>query len=273
MSTGELDLDAYFQRIGYAGPREATTAVLEQIHLAHATHIPFENLDIQLGRPIAIDLASIQGKLVAGRRGGYCFEQNTLLAAALENLGFGVTPLSGRVRLGASRILPRTHMLLNVQAAGEDWLADVGFGTGGLLKPLRMRPEVVSRQFSWSFRLIQEAGFWRLQSLREGTWQDLYVFTLEPHHAIDFEMANHYVSTHPGSRFVQTLAVQKQSPGACYLLRNRELTVIEGETTSVRQIRDDESLLAVLAETFGLEFPPGTRFKCLAGSDSPDVSA
>jgi N-hydroxyarylamine O-acetyltransferase len=113
--------------------------------------------------------------------------------------------------------------------------------------------------------LIEEAGFWRLQSLREGTWQDLYVFTLEAHHPIDFEMANHYVSTHPASRFVQTLAVQRQSPGRCYLLRNRELTVIEGETTSVRQIDDDESLLTVLAETFGLEFPPGTRFKCLTG--------
>ncbi|HEV3339767.1 MAG TPA: arylamine N-acetyltransferase [Pirellulales bacterium] len=265
MSTADLDIEAYCQRIGYAGLREATLPVLEEIHLAHATHIPFENLDIQLGRPIAIDLPSIQGKLVGARRGGYCFEQNTLLAAALEQLGFEVTRLAGRVRLNATRILPRTHMLLRVQAAGEEWLADVGFGTGGLLKPLRIRPDDVSQQFSWSFRLVQEGTFWRLQSLREGTWQDLYVFTLEPHYAIDFEMANHYVSTHPASRFVQTLAVQKQSPGKCYLLRNRELTVIEGQTTSVRQIGDDESLLAVLAETFGLEFPPGTRFKCLTG--------
>jgi N-hydroxyarylamine O-acetyltransferase len=263
MSTGDLDIDAYFERIGYGGPREATLPVLEQIHLAHATRIPFENLDIQLGRPIAIDLPSIQSKLVQARRGGYCFEQNTLLAAALEKLGFGVTPLAARVRLGASRVLPRTHMLLKVEVAGEDWLADVGFGTGGLLQPVRIRPHDVSQQFLWSFRLTEEDGFWRLQSLREGTWQDLYVFTLEPHHPIDFEMANHYVSTHPASRFVQTLAVQKQSPGGCYLLRNRELTLIEGGTTSVRQIGDDELLLAVLAETFGLEFPPGTRFKCL----------
>jgi N-hydroxyarylamine O-acetyltransferase len=262
-SSIELDLDAYFRRIGYAGRREPTLEVLEQIHLAHATHIPFENLDIQLGRPIAIDLASIQTKLVAARRGGYCFEQNTLLAAVLENLGFSVIRLGARVRLNANRVLPRTHMLLKVHVAGEDWLADVGFGTGGLLKPLRMLPGDVSRQFTWSFRLVEDEGFWRLQSLREGVWQDLYVFTHEPNYAIDFEMANHYVSTHPASRFVQTLTVQRQSTEVCYLLRNRELTVVEGGTSTVSQIGDDEALLAVLTEHFGLSFPAGTRFRCL----------
>ena len=261
--TDDVDLDSYFGRIGYAGPREATLEALEQIHLAHATCIPFENLDIQLGRPIAIDLASIQRKLVVARRGGYCFEQNTLLAAALEQLGFKVTRLGARVRLNAARVLPRTHMLLSVRVAGDEWLADVGFGTGGLLKPLPMRREDVSQQYSWRFRLLEEEGLWHLQSLREGVWQDLYVFTLEPYYAIDFEMANHYVSTHPASRFVQTLAVQRQSPDACYLLRNRELTVIEDGKSKMEQIDDDEALLAVLAERFGLSFPPGTRFRCL----------
>jgi N-hydroxyarylamine O-acetyltransferase len=264
MEASPLDLDAYFQRIGYAGPREATLEVLEQIHLAHATRIPFENLDIQLGRPIAIDLASIQAKLVASRRGGYCFEQNTLLAAVLEKLGFRVTRLGARVRLNATRVLPRTHMLMSVHVAGDDWLADVGFGTGGLLKPLRMQVGDESRQYQWHFRLVTDDGFWRLQSLREGIWQDLYVFTREPHYPIDFEMANHYVSTHPASRFVQTLAVQTQSPESCYLLRNRELTVIEGGIAKVEQIDDDEALLAVLAERFGLSLPSGTRFRCLS---------
>ena len=260
----QVDLDAYFKRTGYSGPRQPTLAVLEQLHFAHATSIPFENLDVQLGRPISIDLPSIQAKLVKARRGGYCFEQNTLLAAVLERLGFGVTLLSARVRLGANRVLPRTHMLLAVDAAGERWLADVGFGTGGLLKPLRLLPAQIVRQSPWSFRLREEGNQWALESLRDGTWRDLYVFTLEPHYPIDFEMANHYISTHPASRFVQTLAVQKQSPEVCYLLRNRELTVIEGEQSSTTEINDDEVLLDVLAQRFGLAFPSGTRFRCLA---------
>jgi N-hydroxyarylamine O-acetyltransferase len=263
-AASELDLDAYFTRIGYTGPRESTLAALEQLQVAHGVSIPFENLDIQLGLPISIDLASIQTKLVRARRGGYCFEQNTLLAAALEKLGFRVTRLSARVRLGANRVLPRTHMLLAVDTEGKRWLVDVGFGTGGPLKPLLLSPGVVFEQSLWSFRLREDNGQWVLESLRDGAWHDLYVFTLEPHYPIDFEMANHYVSTHPASRFVQTLAVQKQSPDVCSLLRNRELTIIRGQEKRVTEITDDEALLRVLAETFGLVFPRGTRFKCLA---------
>src|SRR5688500_6459235 len=116
--------DAYFARIGHAGPRDATAATLDAVHRAHATAVPFENLDVFLGRPIRIDLESVQAKLVGARRGGYCFEQNTLFAAALAHLGFAVTCLAARVRLGSARLLPRTHMILKVQAEGRPWLAD-----------------------------------------------------------------------------------------------------------------------------------------------------
>ena len=135
---GTLDLDAYLQRIGYAGSRAPSRATLDALHLAHATHIPFENLDILLGRPIRLDLASLQAKLVAGRRGGYCFEQNRLFAAALEALGYAVTPLAARVRFGATSILPRTHMTLQVEVDGSRVLADVGFGVFGLLLPVSL---------------------------------------------------------------------------------------------------------------------------------------
>src|SRR5262249_24611720 len=101
MDTGTaLDLDAYLARVGYTGDRAPSLAVLDALHLAHATHVPFENLGILLGRPVLLDLESLQAKLVRGRRGGYCFEQNALLAAALEALGFAVTRLAARVRAG-----------------------------------------------------------------------------------------------------------------------------------------------------------------------------
>src|SRR5262245_30890771 len=131
-----LDLDAYLARIGYTGDLTPTLKTLRGLHLAHATHIPFENLDILLGRSIELDLASLQSKLVARRRGGYCFEQNTLFAAALETVGFPVTRLGARVLMGTDHIRPRTHMLLGVTADGAEWLADVGFGGEGLIWPI-----------------------------------------------------------------------------------------------------------------------------------------
>jgi N-hydroxyarylamine O-acetyltransferase len=259
-----LDLDAYLARIGWAGELTPTAATLEALHLQHTLHIPFENLDILLGRPIRIDLETIQAKLVHGRRGGYCFEHNTLFAVVLERLGFPVTRLAARVRLGVHRVLPRVHMLLQVEADGRSWLADVGFGTSGLLKPIPLAVGPVVRQSAWSYRLAYEAGLWVLQSGRGDDWFDLYAFTLEPQYPVDFEMANHYVSTYPTSRFVQTLTAQRSTLEARYNLRNREFLVDRGSEVTSRTLRDDEEILQVLAETFHLEFPPGTRFRILS---------
>jgi len=259
-SSKALDVQAYLQRIDYAGDLQPTYAVLEALHLAHATHIPFENLDILLHRPILLDLASLQNKLIKAKRGGYCFEQNLLFAAALNTIGFSVQQLAARVRHGAQRVLPRTHMLLLVSIDSATWLADVGFGAEGLLLPVRFATGQEARQFAWTYRVIQEAGHWLLQSLGKPSWLDLYQFSLEPQHLIDYEMANYYVSTHPDSRFVQTLTAQRLAPDARHILRNRELSVDSGSTVKRRTLRDDDELLAVLAETFQLPFAPGTRF-------------
>jgi len=255
-----LDLEAYLGRIGYSGRLQPVPAVLEAIHLAHATHIPFENLDILLKRPIRLDLASLQAKLVTGGRGGYCFEQNLLFSAVLQRLGFSVTQLAARVLYRSRRKLPRTHILLRVDVDGATWLADVGFGLEGLLLPVPFGSGREARQFAWTYRAVEADGEWILQSLRNDSWMNLYSFTLEPCLAVDFEPANHYTATHPDSRFVRTLTVQLPTPEVRYLLRNRELVLDRGGTVTRRVLADDDELLAVLAEVFGLRFPAGTRF-------------
>jgi N-hydroxyarylamine O-acetyltransferase len=255
-----LDLDAYLRRIGYSGSAQPVRATLEALHLAHAGRIPFENLDILLQRPIRLDLASLQDKLVRGGRGGYCFEQNLLFASVLERLGFSVTRLAARVHYRNRRKLPRTHILLRVEAEGTTWLADVGFGLEGLLLPVPFVAGREARQFTWTYRVIESEGEWTLQSLRNESWTDLYSFTLDPCLAVDFEPANHYTATHPDSRFVRTLTVQLPTPEVRYMLRNRELVLDRSATVTRRVLKDDEELLAVLDETFGLKFPAGTRF-------------
>jgi N-hydroxyarylamine O-acetyltransferase len=255
----DLDLDAYLARIGYGGPLRPTADVLTELHLAHATHVPFENLDILLGRPIRIDLGSIQAKLVAAKRGGYCFEQNTLLTAVLTRLGFRVTPLAARVRYTTDRVLPRTHMLLRVDLPDGPWLADVGFGKMGLLHPLPLAAGREVEHYRWGYRLLAEAGTWVLQARQPDGWLSLYAFTEEPQHPTDFDVANYYVSTHPDSRFTRTLTVQRPGREVRHSLIDRELTADHGGEPKVRSVGEEE-LLPVLAETFGLSFPPGTRF-------------
>lgn len=262
-----LDLPAYLRRIDYDGEIAPTRQALEGLHLAHATHIPFENLDILLGRPIALDLPSIQGKLVDRRRGGYCFEHNLLFAAVLREFGFAPLQLAARVRHRTTALLPRTHMLLLVRVEGRRWLADVGFGGEGLLLPVPFGSGEEVRHFAWTYRVVEEAATsaWILQSRRKQAWEDLYAFTLEPQQVVDYEVANHYVSTHPNSRFVRSLTVQLPGTERRMILRNCDLVEDRGDDEITRVVSGDDELLQVLRDSFGLSFAEGTRFRIPAG--------
>src|SRR5262249_3469643 len=131
----------------------------------------------------------------------------------------------------------------------------------GLLGPVPLRPGPVTRRYDRDYRIVEDAGMWVLQALGAEEWQDLYAFSLEPQLLVDYEVANYYVSTHPASPFVKTLTVQLPTPEARYVLRGRELTVVRGEMIPRRTLKGDEDLRTALAETFSLEFPPGTRFR------------
>ena len=256
----DIDLDAYLARIGYRGAPRPDLQTLTELHVAHVTAVPFENLDILLGRGISLDPDALQAKIVNGRRGGYCFEQNTLFQAVLERVGFRLVPLAARVRAGPPGVRPRTHMLLRVELDEGPHLADVGFGGDGLVRPLSFAPAAEVLTAGVVHRLRREGDLWVLTAEVAGDSTDLYAFTLEPQYAVDYEMANHYTSTWPGSKFVQTLTAQRSWPEGRSILRNRDLTVREGGSVRTETIRDPDHLLQVLEREFGLSFPAGTRF-------------
>ena len=254
-----MNLSSYLQRVRIDSPLRVDLDSLERIHLAHATHIPFENLDIQLGRTISLELEALQRKMIDNERGGYCFEQNTLLQAALSDIGFDVIACEARVRMGRKITTPRTHMLLIVKIADQPFLVDAGFGGDGLLRPVPIDGRE-HKQFLWTYRVIQEEEINVLQILRTEGWFDLYAFRPESRYPVDFEVANWYTCAHPESRFVQTLTVQLPTPEARYILRNTTFS-IEREGLETREISSSEELLEVLRTSFGLNFPAETKFK------------
>lgn len=255
-----LDLAAYARRIDHSDQLAPTLETLKSLHLAHATHIPFENLDVLLRRPIRLDLESLWAKLVIDGRGGYCFEQNALFAVVLETIGFRVTRLAARVRMGAAQVRPRSHMLLAVNLEGQNWIADVGFGVDVFLHPILLMPGSIAPQFGWNYRVIAEGSVYVVQSLRPEGWLDLYSFTLEEQHPVDYEVSNYFTSTHPSSPFLNTLLVQLPAAGRRRMLVNRRLIESQPDNTSETIVPGDEALLEVLAEHFKLRFPSGTRF-------------
>lgn len=258
-----FDLDSYLQRIGLRRPPQPDRDGLGLIVLAHAGSIAFENLDPFLGRPVLLDADSLQRKLVAGGRGGYCFEHNLLLGHALTMLGYETTGLAARVLWGReeSELTPRTHMLLRVDIGGATYLVDVGFGGMTSTGVLALEPGAEQPTPHEPFRLIAEPGGTLLMQARTGErWRNLYRFDLQPQFLPDYEIANWYVSNHPQSHFVTGLSAARPGDGCRYALRNTELTEHRlGAGSESRTLGGVDELRGVLEQVFGLALPQGAE--------------
>lgn len=251
-----LDLDSYFQRIGYQGSTEPTAETLRALHLAHVLTFPFENLNSWNKRPVPLGLPDLEDKFVRRQRGGYCFEGNTLFAAMLRQLGYQVTPLIARVRWMQPPEVetPRTHMLLRVDLGGTAWIADVGFGAVGQTVPLKLEADVVQPTPHEPRRYRMDGGIVTQQiQIGPDRWEDVYRFDLHEAVPMDFEVANWFVSTHPESLFRQTLFVTLPR-------KDHRLILVFGEFTrrypdgrvEKRPIADDDDLRDLLTREFGL---------------------
>jgi N-hydroxyarylamine O-acetyltransferase len=248
-----LDLAAYLRRIAYDGDLAPTGATLAGLHRAHVAAIPFENADIMLGRGVAVDLPSIQDKLVRRGRGGYCFEHGQLLAAALERLGYSVDRLLARV---SGERDARTHLVLRVRAGQQCWVADTGFGTG-LIEPLPFEVGSPATQYGWTYRLSAAGDrSWQLQERQNGRWDTMYWFDDQPQHPADVVVANHFTSTYPSSSFVRQFVVIRKDTRDLRRLTGRRLSITRpGEPAEERRL-DDAEFAAALTEIFGLRLRP-----------------
>ena len=251
-----FDLDAYLARVGHAGPCRADLATLTSLHALQPAAIPFENLDPLLGRPVPLDLPSLQAKLVRDRRGGYCFELNGLLATALEAVGFSVTRLAARVRWRAPPERPegpRSHMLLRVDIADVPYLVDVGFGGRLTAAPLRLDVDGEQQASTDVLRIMRTGQTYTLQARSAGEWGDLYRFTLEPQVDADYEVANWFTSAHPASFFRGNLLAERLVAGSRLSLFNNRLTEVrENGETEVRFLTAARDLADVLDRRFNI---------------------
>jgi N-hydroxyarylamine O-acetyltransferase len=255
-----IDIDAYFDRIAYAGAREPDLATLRALHALHPAAIAFENLDVLMGRGVSLDVARLERKLVGERRGGYCFEQNRLFATVLQQLGYEVTGLAARVLWGRTDDAPRprTHMLLGLRLGAERYIADVGFGGLTLSGPLLLEPDVEQTTPHETFRLRQDGDAYTVEARLGDQWRPLYRFDLQPQQPVDFEVLSHYVSTHPASHFRTTLMAAKRTSDGRYALSNNRLQIFLGETLAERRVFADAKELRVgLERFFSIDVPHG----------------
>lgn len=255
----KVNLKAYFDRIGFAGSIAPTLATLEALHALHPAVIPFENLNPLMGLPVTLDQPSLEKKLLNEKRGGYCFEHNTLLSRVLVDLDFTVRPLLARVvwtdATGIDR--PPSHMLLLVEISGQNYIADVGFGGLTLSAPLRLRADVEQQTPHEIFKLTQEDGAWTLNVKIEEEFKPVYVFTLDTADDAVIASINHDVATGENSPFISELRVALAPQGKRLKLHDARYTEhVLGDEPVKTELTTWEDIKQVLSANFGLNLPP-----------------
>jgi arylamine N-acetyltransferase len=252
------DVSAYFARTGYSGPPAPTVETLHALVAAHNRAIPFENLDPFMGIPVAdLGPGALFDKLVARRRGGYCYEHNGLMGYVLDELGYGVERLAGRVVwMNPDGPLPaQTHQVLSVTVPGVEgrFLVDVGFGGQTLTSPIRLEAGPVQQTRHEPYRLREHGDGLVLEAEIRGNWQALYTFTTRPQPRIDLEVGSWYVSTHPKSAFVVGLSAARQTEDARWNLRGRHLAIHQAGQTERIRFDTAADVLDALTDRFGID--------------------
>jgi N-hydroxyarylamine O-acetyltransferase len=253
-----MNLAAYFARIGYDGPQAPSLPVLQALASRHPQAIAFDNTEVAAGRVPDISLPAVQAKLVGARRGGYCYEHNTLLQGALTAMGFRLTTLSARVRyrLPPDFVAARAHMVLCVELGGEKYLVDSGFGGLTLTAPLPLLFHVEQPTPHETFRFVPAEGDFRLQARLGDEWADVYQFDLAPHLPPDYVAQNWYTATRPGALFASTLIATRPVPGGRWALMNRTLTWRPTGGTGERRLVEGAAAVGdTLRDIFGLHLP------------------
>lgn len=246
-------LPRYLARIGYKGPVAPTFDVLAALQAAHIAAIPFEAIDALTGAGIDIGADAVDAKLIGGRRGGYCFEQNGLFLRALQTIGFEAEGLLGRVRWmlpDDAPPTPRTHMVVRVMLGGRPWLADVGFGAAVPPQPLAMDSEEAQPTRHESYRIVRHGDAWQVAASIEGEWRTLYRLDHVSPPAIDYELGNWYTSAHPDSHFRHQLIAARTTAEARYGLRDNRLTTRLTDGRSDRRYLTADEIERALAEIF-----------------------
>jgi N-hydroxyarylamine O-acetyltransferase len=256
----EIDLDSYFARVGYSGPKTATLETLRALHVLHPTAITFENIDPLMRRPVRLDLSTLTTKLVEEKRGGYCYEQNTLFAAVLRSLGFSVTTVAARAQHGAPSgvVRSRTHMVLRIDLPEGPHICDVGYGRLTLTAPLRFAPDIEQLTPHGPYRLVQIGDEFQLQAKLNDLYVPVYQFSTQEQLPVDWEVANWFNSTHPESTFTKNLMVARPVEERRLALFNSNYRIYFSDgRTERRTLQTTEELASVLQNDFKINLPDG----------------
>lgn len=254
----QIPLSDYFKRIYFRGEAAPTLECLQKLQFQHLKHIPFEKLNPLLGIPVQLDRASLIEKMIHEKRGGYCYEQNILFIAVLQQIGFEARGITSRVilRQPIDHIAQRTHLMTLVKIEGITYICDTGFGAQVLTAPIQLYQTNPQKTTHENYKIERFKHDFVLQAFVQNEWKNLIKFDLQKQYLVDYQVGNWYTSTHLNSVFTGNLIVTRIDEGKRLLLRNKTFTIHHlNRKSEKRKISDLDELLLILRQYFDF-IPP-----------------
>lgn len=262
---GCMDIQQYLERINCERPAGTSIGELRKLMECHVRHVPFEDLDIQAGIPIELDINRFYDKVVNRKRGGYCYELNGLFAVLLRELGYRVDMLSARVANGKEYSPEYDHMALLVECGEQAWLVDVGFGDFSLC-PLAMDNDKAQSDGRNNYTIgrvqVDDREYYSVDRWSEGRelYVPQYIFSPDAHALHDFAARNQYQQTNPESHFMKTLMCSLPTDdGRISMINNRMVYTENGQKREVA-IRDEAHRQELLQSLFNIRM--SASYKC-----------
>jgi N-hydroxyarylamine O-acetyltransferase len=147
-------------------------------------------------------------------------------------------------------------MFLTVALPEGRFVLDPGFGA---LAPRLPVPLVdggakarAGEEVHW---MARDSDHWILRTRAADKVVDCWVSPLDRDNVIDFEVGNHFTSTHPSSPFVNRIMLRALTANGRVGVMNRDVTVWRGGEPEAARISDRSALRSLLAEHFGFDLP------------------
>lgn len=248
-----LNVENYMKRISFQGEIQTNQRTLAALHRNHILNVPFENLDIHYGRKIILDLNRIEQKVIANRRGGFCYELNGLFGALLSQLGYDVRLISARV-YGKEKIGREFDHLILLVRLDQDWLVDVGFGEN-FIEPIQIAVGKTQRDPTGVFKITTyDSTYLQLKSDMDGSgYSPKYLFSLAERQYEDFTEMCEYHQTSPETSFTQERLCTLATVYGRITLRDHALIETNNGLKTVTPIISEKEFTQILKDRFGIE--------------------
>lgn len=248
------EIKNYLDRIGFTATPAVDLDTLAGLQLHHLLTVPFENLDIHRKKPIEMEVQSLYEKIVRQKRGGFCYELNTLFNELLVGLGFKTTIASARVFSDQENYGEEyDHLCLIVLLDNENWLADVGFGSFSL-KPIKIDTAIITQDPAGLFKIEPfNDTYLVVKKMVDAEWKNQYLFSMKARDIREFAGMCHYHQTSPLSHFTRNRLCSIATPEGRISLTDRALKITEGHKLKETTISDDEHFRKLLFDYFGIK--------------------